>query len=46
MTINIQERLKISPDRLDSINAVLLNQDTQVINDSPLTASTRLMRFY
>jgi hypothetical protein len=33
MTINIQERLKISPDRLDSINAVLLNQDTQVIND-------------
>ena len=33
MNENIHHRLKISPDRLDDINAVLLNPDMSVIND-------------
>lgn len=30
---DLRNRLKISPDRLDAINEVLLNPDSQVIND-------------
>ncbi len=33
MTQDLRELLKISPDRLNEINAVLLNPDEQVIND-------------
>lgn len=33
MTENIRDLLKISPDRLETINAVLLNSDMQVMND-------------
>ena len=30
---NIRDRLKISPDKLDAINKILLNPDMEVIND-------------
>ena len=33
MTPSLRERLEISPDRLADINAVLLNPDSQVVND-------------
>ncbi len=32
-TENLRQRLKISPDRLDALNAVLLNPDLRVVND-------------
>ncbi len=32
-TIDLRDRLKISPDKLESINDVLLNPDMRVIND-------------
>ena len=32
-TDSIRERLKIAPDRLEAINAILLNPDMQVVND-------------
>ena len=33
MTNKLREHLKISPDRLDAINEILLNPDMQVINE-------------
>ncbi len=33
MTPSLRERLEISPDRLADINAILLNPDSQVVND-------------
>ena len=33
MDDNLLHRLKISPDRLDALNAILLNPDMRVIND-------------
>ncbi len=33
MTIDLRERLRISPDRLAAINDVLLNPDMRVVND-------------
>ncbi len=33
MDEDIRQRLKISPDRLDALNAVLLNPNMKVIND-------------